>query len=199
MLSDENPAPGVASPVRPRGEIDKEPPEPDGVIVGHGGFIGKTDLVVPLCGADLTEDGARLLRALGEAGVKTGQEGCLQPIIGLVDFGDAGKVHLGDQPVLERAALPFDPSLGLGREGRDGFDRELPKDPADVSGEADAGLTQPAPDRLAADPELFPFRQHLHEMGIIELGIPFLVKPQDTVAHLGTVGVVIPLSPSPMG
>jgi hypothetical protein len=63
----------------------------------------------------------------------------------------------------------------------------------------DPGLTQPAADRLPADPDLFPFRQHLHEMGIIELRVAILVKPQDTVMHLGTVGVVSPLAPSPMG
>ena len=60
------------------------------------------------------------------------------------------------------------------------------------------GLTQPPAHRLPTDPEILPFRQHLYEVGIIELGITSLVKHQDTVAHLGTVGVMSRLTAASM-
>jgi hypothetical protein len=55
----------------------------------------------------------------------------------LVDLRYTFELHLGDEAILERPSLPLDPSLGLRREGRDGFDVELAEDPADMRREAD--------------------------------------------------------------
>jgi hypothetical protein len=60
------------------------------------------------------------------------------------------------------------------------------------------GLTKPAAGCLAADPQPL-LREHLDEVGIVELGVTLLMKPQDLFPDLRVEGVMSRLSPVPMG
>ena len=139
VLTDQDAQMGVASPVGAGRDIDDQASQADRVVVGHRGLIGEGDLDVALGRSDPAEDGTRLFRPLGKTAVEAVDEGPVQPVVGLVDLGDALEFHLGDEAVLERSSLTFDAALGLSGVGREGFDDEVLEDPTDVGGEADAG------------------------------------------------------------
>jgi hypothetical protein len=53
----------------------------------------------------------------------------------------------------------------------------------------DPRLAAPSPHGLPADLEALSFRQHLREVGVVEVGIVILVKAQDPVSQLSTEGI----------
>jgi len=139
VLADQDAAAGVAAAARSRREIDDQATEADGVVVGHGGFVGEGDELIALGSIDFAEGRTGELWPLGEAGVETIEVDGLQPGVGLIDPGDVRQGHLGDEAILEGSALALDAALPLGREGGDGFRAQFLKDPSDVSREAYAG------------------------------------------------------------
>jgi len=139
VLADQDAATGVAPAARSRREIDDQTAEADGIVVGHGGFVGEGDELIALGGIDFAEGRTGEFWSLGKAGVKAIEVYGLQPGVGLIDLGDVGQSHLGDETILEGSALALDAAFPLRREGREGFCAELIKDPTDVSRETDAG------------------------------------------------------------
>src|SRR5512137_556795 len=122
VLADQDPPSGIAPSIRSRRDIDEEAAEPDGVIIGDGGLVGEADLMVALGGRDFAEHRAGLVRVLGEAPIVAVDVSRIEPLVSLIDVGDPFQGQLGDQAVLERSALTFDPALGLGGVGGDGLD-----------------------------------------------------------------------------
>jgi hypothetical protein len=139
VLADQDAAAGVAAAARSRREIDEQAAEADGVVVGHGGFVGEGDELIALGGIDFAEGRTGELWPLGEAGVEAIKVDGLQPDVGLIELGDVRQGHLGDEAILEGSTLALDATLPLWGEGGDGFRAQFLKDPSDVSREADAG------------------------------------------------------------
>ena len=125
VLSGEDGGSGMASTWFAGRDVDDEASQADAVVVGDGGFVCEGDLQVAFTLGELTEGGATLLRSLGEAAVVARDEVVLEPPVGLIEMGDAVEGELSDEPVLEDSEGTFDPSLGLGGVGRDGFDADL--------------------------------------------------------------------------
>jgi hypothetical protein len=50
----------------------------------------------------------------------------------------------------------------------------------------DPRLAAPSAHGLPADLETLSFRQHLREVGVVEVGVAIFVKAQDAVSQLGT-------------
>ena len=63
----------------------------------------------------------------------------------------------------------------------------------------DPRLPQPPPHRLPSDPQTLPLRQHLDEVGVVELSIHVLVKLQNSLADLRPQGIAGRLTPAPVG
>jgi len=63
----------------------------------------------------------------------------------------------------------------------------------------DPRFTQPATDRPPSDSQTFSLRQHLDEVGVVELGIRVLVKRQNPLADFRAEGVSSGLASAPMG
>ena len=139
VLADQDAATGVAPAARSRWKIDDQTAEADGIVVGHGGFVGEGDELIALGGIDLAEGRTGELWPLGKAGVEAIEVDGLQPGVGLIDLGDVSQGHLGDEAILEGSALALYAALPLGGEGGDGFCAEFMKDPSDVSRKTYAG------------------------------------------------------------
>jgi hypothetical protein len=139
VLADQDAAAGITSTAMPRREVDDQPAEADGVVIGHGGLVGERDELIAPGGAGFAEGRPGELGRLGEAGVEAIDVDGFQPGVGWIDLGNVLQGQLGDEAVLEGAALALDAALPLGRERGNRFRAQFMKDPSDVSREADAG------------------------------------------------------------
>ena len=134
MRVDVHAGPRVAPSARAGTDVEEAPVELDGVVVLDGALV--------LEGAHAIEIRARgggpprrrgVRRGSGEARI-VAWEKSVEDALGLRQRPRVGEAELEDKAILERAEEPLDPTLRLGRSGRNPTNAELLERPPDLGG-----------------------------------------------------------------
>ncbi len=132
MFPDQDAGLGVAATLRAGLELEEVLAELDGIVVGHGAFIGEAaDVVEDLLGGERTIHRVRIGRGVSKARMVAREEAG-QDRVGVVEGARAGAAELAAQAIVDGAPEAFDPAFGLGGGRGDPADAHLAEGAADV-------------------------------------------------------------------